>query len=65
MGKNGAKYKYLRLPLATPEEAAKRREHLIKVGTIVPVSERYACACTVPVTGPYCQACGTATVLWK
>lgn len=67
MGKkqNGAKYKYLRLPLATPEEAAARREHLIKVGTIIPTSEKYGCGCAVPVVGPYCSVCGQATVVFR
>lgn len=34
-----AKYKWLRLPEATPEEAAARREYLIKVGVIIPEPE--------------------------
>lgn len=65
MGKNVAKYKYLRLPLATPEEAAERRAYLIRTGTIRPVEESYSCAHGVSVLGPYCPECGNATVVWK
>ena len=62
--KRGEKYKYLRLPLATPEEAAARREHLIKVGTIVPVSEWYSCGHGAVVVSYSCPVCGNATVVW-
>ena len=62
--KKGEKYRYLRLPLATPEEAAARREHLIKVGTIIPASERYSCGHGLPVTGYSCPECGNATLVW-
>jgi hypothetical protein len=61
----GAKYKYLRLPPATPEEAAARRKHLIKVGTIVPVSEQYACGHDARVDSPYCPGCGQTEVVWR
>lgn len=65
MGKNSEKYKYLRLPAATPAEAAARREHLIKIGTIRPASEAYACEHGVPVIGYGCPTCGAATLVWK
>lgn len=34
-----ARYRYLRLPLATPAEAAARRAYLVKVGVITPEGE--------------------------
>lgn len=60
----GEKYRYLRLPLASAEEAEARRKYLIGIGTIVPVSERYSCNHGFPVTGYSCPECGDATVVW-
>jgi hypothetical protein len=66
MGKKGAnKYKYLRLPLATPEESAARREHLIQLGTIRPAAEAYSCEHGAAISGAFCPVCGNATVVWK
>ena len=60
----GEKYRYLRLPLASPAEAEARRKYLIEIGTIVPASERYSCGHGLPVTGYACPECGNATVVW-
>ena len=65
MGKNSQKYRYLRLPVATPGEAAARRAYLIKTGTIQPETEQYACGHGAYVDGPYCPSCGQATVVWR
>ena len=66
MGKNGKnKYKYLRLPVATPAEAEARRKYLISIGTIRPDVEAYACEHGRPVVGAYCPECGNATVVTR
>ena len=59
------RYGYLRLPLAAPADAAKRREFLIQSGVIIPAIERYACTHDVPVVDPYCPVCGVGTVVWR
>lgn len=66
MGKNEAKkYRYLRLPLATPEEAAERRQYLIQIDTIRPAAEAYSCGHGAVVNAPYCPECGQGTVVWR
>jgi len=59
------KYRYLRLPLATAEEAKMRREHLIRIGTIRPASEAYGCGHLGPVITAACPVCGNSTVVWQ
>ena len=59
------RYGYLRLPLAAPADAAKRREFLIQSGVIIPATEGYACKHDAPVVGPYCPVCGVGTVVWS
>ena len=59
------KYRYLRLPLATEEEAKMRREDLVRTGVIRPASEAYACGHLGPVVSAYCQVCGNSTVVWQ
>ena len=63
--KKGEKYRYLRLPLATPAEAEARRAHLIKTGTIRPAAEEYACGHAVKVVAAACPECGVTTVVWR
>ena len=59
------RYGYLRLPLAAPADAAKRREFLIQSGVIIPATEHYACGHPGPVVTAACPACGSATVVWR
>ena len=59
------RYGYLRLPLAAPADAAKRREFLIQSGVITPATEHYGCSHDAPVVDPYCPVCGVGTVVWR
>ena len=59
------RYGYLRLPLAAPADAAKRREFLIQSGVIIPATENYACGHPEPVVTAACPTCGNTTVVWQ